>query len=234
MAHFSPEETDVNRDLSHDELNIHELMLRRSKLKSVVRTSTILAGFAMVSVPCEHHVLASPIVQVAMVEVELEDSHSNGLLIPFAIFTSFLIFVHLCSLVLATYMLPELDALSAVPHAQFMRRPGNIARGFCVKITWFLSHALGIVLFLVQFVLLAFVKFYPTNDDTEDRYLVGVAAGIVIITLTVGAAMLSMVWYYRSYVQRNLRGHQEALRAADDILQQVNANDPLQPPQRSI
>ena len=62
MAHFSPEETDVNRDLSHDELNIHELMLRRSKLKSVVRTSTILAGFAMVSDPCEHHVLASPIV----------------------------------------------------------------------------------------------------------------------------------------------------------------------------
>ena len=168
-----------------------------------------------------------------MVEVELEDRHHNGLLIPFAIFTSILIFVHLCSLVLATYMLPELDALSAVPHAQLTRRPGNIARGFCVKVTWFLSHALGIFLFLVQFVLLAFVKFYPINDETEDRYQAGIAAGIVIITLTVGAVLITLVWYYRSYVQRNLRGHIEALKAAENILQQVNANDPLHPPNES-
>ena len=168
-----------------------------------------------------------------MVEVELEDRHSNGLLIPFAVFTSILIFVHLCSLVLATYMLPELDALSAVPHSQLTRRPGNIARGFCVKITWFLSHALGIILFLVQFVLLAFVKFYPINDNTENRYEAAIAAGIVIISLTVGATLLSLVWYYRWYVRRNLRGNMEALRAADNILQQVNANDPLHPPNGS-
>ena len=37
------------KDLSHDELDLHQLMLRRSKLKSTVRTSTLLAGFAMVS-----------------------------------------------------------------------------------------------------------------------------------------------------------------------------------------
>ena len=52
MAHYKydPEEpSDVNRDLSHAELDLHQLMLSRSKLKSTVRTSTILAGFAMVS-----------------------------------------------------------------------------------------------------------------------------------------------------------------------------------------
>jgi len=35
-------------DLSHGELDIHQLMLSRSKLKSTVRTSTLLAGFAIV------------------------------------------------------------------------------------------------------------------------------------------------------------------------------------------
>lgn len=164
-----------------------------------------------------------------MVEVELDDNHSNGLLIPFAIFTSILIFVHLFSLMLATYMLPELDALSAVPHVQLTRRPGNITQGFCVKMTWLLSHALGIILFLVQFVLLAFVKFYPINRDTKYRYQAGIAAGVVIVTLTVVAALAILVWYYHTYVKRNLKGHAEALRAADSILQQVNANDPLWP-----
>ena len=60
MANFSAEESkDMNRDLSHDELDFHELMLRRSKLKSTVRTSTLLAGFAIVSYQCGCHVLAS-------------------------------------------------------------------------------------------------------------------------------------------------------------------------------
>lgn len=164
-----------------------------------------------------------------MVEVELEDRHANGLLIPFAVFTSILIFVHLLALMLATYMLPELDALASVPNTQLTRRPGNIAKGMCVKMTWFLSHALGIILFLVQFVLLAFVKFYPINDETEDRYEAAIAAGVVIVTLTISAALTTLVWYYHWYVRRNLKGQKEALRAADTILQEVNANDPLNP-----
>lgn len=163
-----------------------------------------------------------------MVEVELEDRHADGLLIPFAVFTSILIFVHLFSLMLATYMLPELDALSAVPNVQLTRRPGNIARGLCVKMTWFLSHVLGIILFLVQFVLLAFVKFYPINDKTEQRYRAGIAAGVVIIALSIIASLGTLIWYYRFYVNRNVKGHAEALETADNILKQLNANDPLQ------
>ena len=168
-----------------------------------------------------------------MVEVELNNSHSNGLLIPFAIFTSILIFVHVLSLMLATHMLPELDALSAIPHVQLTRRPGNVARGFCIKMTWFLSHTLGIILFLVQFVLLAFVKFYPNNDDTENRYHAAIAAGVVIITLTIVVSLATLVWYYRSYVHHNVKGHVEALHAAHNILQLLNAHDPLHPNNRS-
>ena len=64
MANFNEELKDMNRDLSHDELDLHELMLRRSKLKSTVRTSTLLAGFAMVSLSvwASRDVLASHIV----------------------------------------------------------------------------------------------------------------------------------------------------------------------------
>ena len=164
-----------------------------------------------------------------MVEVELNSSHENGLLIPFAIFTSILIFVHVLSLMLATHMLPELDALSAIPHVQLTRRPGNVAQGFCIKMTWFLSHILGIILFLVQFVLLAFVKFY---DGTEDRYHAAIAAGVVIISLTVLVSLATLVWYYRSYVHHNVKGHVEALHVANHLLQQLNANDPLHPNNR--
>ena len=167
-----------------------------------------------------------------MVEVELNNSHTNGLLIPFAIFTSILIFIHLFALMVATHILPELDALSAIPHVQLTRRPGNVAQAFCVKLTWFLSHGLGIILFLVQFVLLAFVKFYPFNDDTEERYEAAIAAGVVIIVLTVVFAVATLLWYYHSYVHHNVKGHHEALHVALTILQQLNASDPLHPANR--
>ena len=171
-----------------------------------------------------------------MVEVELEGNPPNGLLIPFAIFTSILIFVHLFALMLATYMLPELDALASVPpNKELARRPSNIAQGICVKMTWILSHVLGIILFLVQFVLLAIVKFYPINNETEDhhkdedRHEAAIAAGVVIVTLTIGAVLATLVWYCHWYVRSNIKGQMDALRAADSILQEVNANDPLHP-----
>jgi len=163
-----------------------------------------------------------------MVEVELEDQHSDGLLIPFAIVTAILIFVHMLSLVLATYMLPELDALAAIPRVQLTRRPMNIARSMCIKITWFLSHGLGIFLFLVEFVLISFVKFYPVNSDTRLRYRAAIAGGSVMLGLSVGAAMATICYYRYSYIHRNVHGHNEALQRAENILQQLNASDPLQ------
>ena len=98
-----------------------------------------------------------------MVEVELEGNPPNGLLIPFAIFTSILIFVHLFALVLATYMLPELDALaSGPPNKELARRPSNIAQGICVKMTWILSHVLGIILFLVPICVVSSCEILPS------------------------------------------------------------------------
>jgi len=163
-----------------------------------------------------------------MVEVELEDQHSDGLLIPFAIVTAILIFVHMLSLVLATYMLPELDALAAIPRVQLTRRPMNIAQTVCIKITWFLSHGLGIFLFLVEFVLISFVKFYPLNDETRLRYRAGIAGGTVMLVLTVGATIVTICYYRHSYIHRNVNDHNEALHKAENILQQLNASDPLQ------
>lgn len=163
-----------------------------------------------------------------MVEVELEEEHSNGLLIPFAIVTSILIFVHMLALVMATYMLPELDALASIPREQFMRRPMNIARGVCVKITWFLSHVLGIFLFLVEFVVLAFVKFYPFNKETRHRYQAGIAAGVVMLVLSIIAALIALIYYRFSYVHRNVHAHRETLAQAESILQKLKDEDPIQ------
>ena len=164
-----------------------------------------------------------------MVDMKLEDRHPNSLLIPFAVITSILVFVHLFALMLATYMLPELDAVVSVPNKELTRRPSNIAQGICVKMTWILSHVLGIFLFLVQFILLAVVKFYPINIETEDRYKAAIATGVIIVTLTLGTVLAMLVWYRHWYVRRNIKGQMDTLRIADTILQEVNANDPLHP-----
>ena len=76
--------------------------------------------------------------------------------------------------------------------------------------------------------LLAVVKFYPV-DAAKDRHEAAIAAGVVIVTLTIGAVLATLVWYCHWYVRSNIKGQLDALRTADTILQEVNANDPLHP-----
>jgi len=126
---------------------IYRVYFSKAKLKAIAQTSALLAGFAM----------------VAMVEVTLDNGvpYPNTLLILFSCVTTLLVIVHLFSLMIATCILPNIEAAvgirkwSASPHNKFQAQ---------IEVAWVLSTGFGLVLFLIEVALLIWIKFWTIMD----------------------------------------------------------------------
>ena len=162
--------------------------------------------------------------QVAIVEVEISKDTPYQILIPFSILTAILIFVHLLSLLLATCLLPELESITNDAHPQLFASVLKIAKGFPVQLSWFLSNVLGIGLFLVELILVAFVKFYPI-PDLENNVYAGVATLLTIVVLTVLSIPLA-VYYVMVVSKHKIRLHENQLNVAQEMLNNINQHLP--------
>ena len=166
--------------------------------------------------------------QVAMVEVEISNHPPTGLLIPFAMNTAVLTFVHLFSLTIATRLLPELDAitLNNRPSQQYLNTTAaKLAKSWPVHMCWVLSNVVGIVLFIIEVILVAYVKFYPGEDGTDPRQLhVGTATLVVVVVLALVAVPFLIVLFL-SVSKQKLQVHQQRLEKARELFE--NMNQPL-------
>ena len=157
--------------------------------------------------------------QVAMVEAEISPLTPTGLLIPFAMLTAVLIFVHMVSLLIATRLLPELEAIIKQPS---LHMPSSISKGYTwpVHIVWYLSNIVGIFLFLVDLVVVAYVKFYPTNGD-KDSLHVGTATLGVVVVLSI-ASLPFIIVFFRTISNKKIQLHEQNLEKARVLLETMN------------
>jgi hypothetical protein len=183
--------------VTDQEFEMHVLCISRSKLKSSMGTSTLLAGFAL----------------VAMVEAEVGKGAPPALLIPFAMINALLICVHLLSIVVAARLLPELDAIMAQPH--LITFAGHLYKGWPVQFCWFLSNMIGTILFLVELILVAYVKFYSPLSDAKIHSGTGTLA-VVVVLLAVSAPLLIIFSY--SISKKKMWMHEQRLAGARNIL----------------
>ena len=162
-------------------------------------------------------------VQVAMVEAEISTETPTGLLIPFAMLTALLIFVHMASLLIATRLLPELEAIIKQPSLHI---PSSINKGYTwpVHMVWYLSNIVGIVLFLVELVIVAYVKFYPTGEDKTSLH-VGTATLAVVVVLSV-VFLPFIIVFFRSISKKKIQLHEQNLEKARVLLENMNMPRP--------
>ena len=158
--------------------------------------------------------------QVAMVEIEIALHTPYQILIPFSMLTAILIFVHLLSLMLATCLLPELEAITNDAHPQLFASALRIAKGVPVQLSWFLSNILGITLFLFELILVAYVKFYPT-PGMENNVHAGTATLVTIVILTVLSIPLGF-YYVKIVSKHKMRLHEQRLHQAQEMLDNIN------------
>ena len=183
-----------------------------------------------------------------MVEVEIGEDYNLGLLVVFAMCTAVLVFVHLLSLLIATCLLPDLDALAAIPKAQLARNSAHISRSCCVSFSWFLSHIVGIPLFFVEVIILSFVKFFShvppsvppsesivnaTSHNEEPRSVdmkihAGTAAAVTIIVLAI-VALPFVTCYFRHFYRHRLKLQRRQLDEAEELFRRLDTkSSPIQ------
>ena len=121
---------------------------------------------------------------------------------------------------LATCLLPELKSITNDAHPQLFASALRIAKGLPVQLSWFLSNILGIGLFLVELILVAFVKFYPT-PGLENNVHAGTATLVTIFILTVLSIPLA-VYYVMIVSKHKMQLHEQQLHHAQEMLDNIN------------
>lgn len=155
-----------------------------------------------------------------MVEVEIAENTPISLLIPFAVHTAVLIFVHLLSLMLSICLLPELEATSATPNPKIYHTALKVAKSRSIQVTWILSNVVGIFLFLVELILIAYIKFYPPDDHSNRLH----AANATLVTVVVLSLLMVpvVIILSRSLAKYKLQMHEQRLNQAHQMLEGMN------------
>ena len=170
-----------------------------------------------------------------MVEAEISLNTPTELLILFAISTAILVFVHLLSLLIATFLLPDLDALAAIPKTELAHNSAYISRTPCVNISWFLSHILGIFLFFIELSLVGFVKFNALNPPQtntnataspglgiSNRIHAGTAAVVTIVVLGLISAPF-IIYSFHNFYRKRIQLQSQQLYKAEELLRKLDA-----------
>ncbi|XP_038053828.1 protein orai-2-like [Patiria miniata] len=179
-------------------LSWRRLYLSRAKLKASNRTSALLAGFAM----------------VALVEIQFaETGIPEGLMIAFSVCTTLLVVVHMFALLISTCILPNIEAVSNVHNVNAVNESPHDSLHCYIEMAWGFSTILGVIFFLMDIILLCWVKFH--------NYQYAAIASTAIATPVLFILCVFAVHFYRRLVahkyERSTRTLQELETMATEL-----------------
>ncbi|XP_032901881.1 protein orai-2-like [Amblyraja radiata] len=204
-------------------LSWRKLYLSRAKLKASSRTSALLSGFAM----------------VAMVEVQLEMDYNYPklLLIAFSACTTVLVAVHLFALLISTCILPNVEAVSNIHNLNSVNESPHERMHYYIELAWGFSTALGIILFLLEVVLLCWIKFLPIDRNWKKHKSVPAQPGEghtgrdAALTSTIIMAPVGLIFvifavhFYRSLVGHKTERHNQEIEELHKLKVQLDGHD---------
>jgi hypothetical protein len=188
--------------MSYDDpahVRLREARRSRGKLQQVSATSALMSGFAL----------------VAMVELPLPvgrgsnpDQRYDGspVIVAFGVVTALFIAINLFALLVSTCVLPYLEEEEALAAAlaagagasPAARMPSTGDFSFYIELAWLFTTGLGVVLFLADLMLIAWIKFV---DHTP-------WAGWAVF-MVLGPTSLGFAWFvgrfYLKIVRRQIR-----------------------------
>ncbi|XP_043482426.1 calcium release-activated calcium channel protein 1-like [Leptopilina heterotoma] len=163
-------------------LSWRRLHMSRAKLKATATTSELLSGFAM----------------VAMVELQINEPTEvpEWLFVMFAVCTTVLVSVHIFALMISTYLLPNVEAISKLQVASLVTEsPHERMRGF-IELAWAFSTVLGLFLFLVEVGILCWVKFWDYS------FTAATASTVIVIPVLIVFVAFAVHFYHSLVVYK--------------------------------
>lgn len=130
-----------------------------------------------------------------MVELQINEPTAvpEWLFVMFAVCTTVLVSVHIFALMISTYLLPNIEAVSKLHVSRLVSEsPHERMRGF-IELAWAFSTVLGLFLFLVEVAILCWVKFW-------DYSFTAATASTVIVIPVLIVFIAFAVHFYHSLV----------------------------------
>lgn len=185
-------------------LSWRRMHMSRAKLKATATTSELLSGFAM----------------VAMVELQINEPTTvpEWLFVLFAVCTTILVAVHIFALMISTYILPNIDAISKLDVCELVKEsPHERMRGF-IELAWAFSTVLGLFLFLVEIAILCWVKFWDYS------FMAAIAATIIVIPVLIMFVAFA-VHFYHSLVVYKCDSSDDDIQQLEDMKKELDLAD---------
>lgn len=133
-----------------------------------------------------------------MVELQINEPTAvpEWLFVMFAVCTTVLVSVHIFALMISTYLLPNVEAISKLQISRLVTEsPHERMRGF-IELAWAFSTVLGLFLFLVEIAILCWVKFWDYS------FMAAVASTIIVIPVLIVFVAFAVHFYHSLVVYK--------------------------------
>ena len=156
-----------------------------------------------------------------MVEAQLEKNVPSGLLIAFSVCTTLVVAIHLLALMISTCILPNMEAVSNVHNISAVSESPHDKMNCYIEMAWIFSTGIGILLFLAQMAILAWVRFHAVSRGAA-------IASTAIIVPAVLIFMAFAIHFYRQLVAHKYERSTKGLEELETMANQLDTRAPLQ------
>lgn len=150
-----------------------------------------------------------------MVEAEVNERVSTGLMIAFSVCTTLVVTVHLLALMISTCILPNIEAVSNIHNISSIHESVHDKMHWYIEMAWIFSTGIGILLFMTQMAMLAWVRFQPIQQTNA------AVASTVIIVPAIVVFMAFAIHFYRQLIahryERSTAGLEELENMASEL-----------------
>jgi calcium release-activated calcium channel protein 1 len=122
--------------------------------------------------------------------------------------------VHLLALMISTCILPNIEAVSNIHNVAAVQESPHDGMRCYVEMAWILSTGVGILLFLIQMAILAWVRFNGLSSNAP------IASTVVIVPALVVFIAFAVLFYRQLVahkVERSTRGLEEIESIANQL-----------------
>ena len=165
-------------------------------------------------------------------ELDLKTGIPNGLLVAFSICTTLVVSAHLLALMISTCILPNIEAVASM-NSSVHESPHEKMHWY-IELAWVFSTGVGILLFLAQIAILAWVRFYDKEKTDAVGMLPQILSTAIIVPVIIIFLAFAFVFYHKLIAhkyERSTKGLEELesmAHALDYNRGSIPASTPIQ------
>lgn len=154
-----------------------------------------------------------------MVELQLNNWNDipEKMIILFTVCTTLLVAVHMLALMISTCILPNIEAVSSVHDLKLIHESPHERLHWYIEVAWAFSTVLGLFLFLIEIVILCWLRFFEVST------VAAWSASVVLLPVLV-IFVIFAIHFYQTLVAHKYEVTASGIRELEILKQQMETN----------